>query len=236
MDYLEYDEIVRMRVSRICPNSTGTIKKQEEVLDPPGMTLVGFIKTKRNFNKLNEQLKIVSHGSRSAPNPHLTLLGLFSGNSEFPQGYENKIHQIISRFFNSRTINKFRIQFDQARPGRAYDIERNPMPLISDGTIFARACPCDYETQRFQMLSKELKTYIEQKLQGSFKLNLGRPYPTVWCTLGYFSQTLEVNPKIKRLFGEFKDVRKRVTISSLCLVRYENRKLPVNRLRIIKRY
>jgi len=104
INYLEYEEIVTMRISCICPNSSSTIEKQEEILDPPGMTLVGFIKTKRNFNRLSTQFKVINHGFRTAPNPHLTLLGLFLGNKKFDPEQENKVHEVISKFLKSREI------------------------------------------------------------------------------------------------------------------------------------
>ena len=174
--------------------------------------------------------------SGHAPNPHLTLLGLFDGNKEFSQIQEDKIHKTISKFFNSRTNKRFNIRFDQARPGRAYDIDWNPIPSISNGTVFARAYTCDYETQRFEALSRELKIYLDKRIDEPYKINSRRPYPTVWCTLGYFSQTFEVNFELKEIFEEFSNINRKATIRSFYLIRYKNRKLAKNNIRVIEQF
>lgn len=236
MPTLEYDEIVRMRISRVCPISTRMIEKQNEILDPAGMTLVGFIEIRKNFDALNKQLLLLRHGFISAPNPHLTLLGLFDGNKKFSQVVEDNFRNAIVEFFNSKAIKKFSIRFDQARPGRAYDIRYNPIPSISNGTVFARACPCDHEIQRFEALSRELIKFLDERIPEPYKTTFRRPYPTVWCKLGHFSQAFEINMETKQIFEEFKNINEKATIRSFHLIRYKNRKLPQDKIRVIEQF
>jgi len=90
--------------------------------------------------------------------------------------------------------------------------------------------------QRFEALSSELIKFLDERIPEPYKTTFRRPYPTVWCKLGHFSQAFEINMETKQIFEEFKNINEKATIRSFHLIRYKNRKLPQDKIRVIEQF
>jgi hypothetical protein len=84
-----------------------------------------------------------------------------------------------------------------------YDKDKKEIPMLSDGTVIAMANQENSYTQKFIKLGDDLAKHLEMELPRIFDPSFGRPYPTIWCTLGYFCHDdFEITEEVKHTFEE----------------------------------
>jgi hypothetical protein len=132
---------------------------------------------------------------------HTTLLG-------FPalhQTYYDAVIERISQFIEG-IQKEMLVKFDLIRLGTQY--EKNdalkPDPGISNGTLIAYGDP--YSNWAFSHCGNKLASFLID--DASLKIILGkdfrRKFPTVWCTMGYFTRDFKITGNMELLFNDYR--------------------------------
>jgi hypothetical protein len=132
---------------------------------------------------------------------HTTLLGFPS----IHQTYYDVVTERISEFFEGMQ-KEMLVKFDLIRLGTEY--EKNdvlkPDPGMSNGTLIAYG---DSASNRaFTTYGNKLASFLID--DASLKIILGkefrRKFPTVWCTMGYFTRDFMITSEIELLFNGYR--------------------------------
>jgi hypothetical protein len=236
-----YYSDIKTQFSKLCPNLSllgqdPTIVKQNKILNPPGITIVGHIIDSEAIPFNYAVSKILNSGRKFSPNKllHFTLLGLFDGRRKNTIVDASSIVQSSKAFIESKRIGRLTISFSLVRPGAFYDQGR-PRDGHSDGTIVAMA-DNDQESEKFNILKfnilgEYLACYLRSKFPSIFypfiEMKLKREHPTIWCILGYFHEKsdFEIDNKMLLMLDELRSFTATVTVSQLEVRSYTNRSL-----------
>jgi hypothetical protein len=122
----------------ICPDSSGTLQKQNTRFDPPGLTIVVYIshEDRRPFRQAIDTIRDSGYKFQAFEQLHFTILGLFAGDLQEPLD-RNKIQNLIDAidaFFMGKHIGSIDVDFDFLRPGIFVG-----RPGYGDGTVVTMA-------------------------------------------------------------------------------------------------
>lgn len=184
-----------------------TIIEQEQKREEK-MSLVLFFKNKERipFLRICRSLKENTRCFRYDENKkfHATLLG-------FPvikrEDYE-KIRQKIQQYCEEEEGERKNIKYDMVRLGTKYQ-DNNPLiPIngISNGTVIAIG---NNQSKDFTCYGDKLASFMlnDEKLKPILGRIFRRKFPTVWCTLGYYSKDSNVTADIENIFNEYRNLR-----------------------------
>ena len=128
------------------------------------------------------------------------------------------------------------IKFDKIRPGTYYKeyssnlstYNREPMWMLSDGTVFANGDMNISDTKEFRDVGIKLAHHLHMHLPAVYDKSFRPKFNTVWCTLGYFNcNDFIVDRTFEETFmGEkFANFRESTTVQELWIVKHERRTL-----------
>ena len=137
---------------------------------------------------------------------HTTLLG-------FPiieKVYYRTIKEKINEFCEKTREKKMTVKFDLVRLGTKYKHTGNltPVPNHSNGTVIAiGSCRSN---RRFTTFGNNLCSYLlkDKNLQKVLGKRFRRKFPTVWCTMGYYTKDLVIPKDLETLFNKYKKLNK----------------------------
>jgi len=186
---------------------TSKTKIDQEQKREEKISLVLFFKNKERipFLKICRRLKENTKSFQYDGNKkfHATLLG-------FPvikrENYE-KIREKIQEYCKEEGGERKNIKFDMVRLGTKYR-DNNPLiPVngISNGTVIAIA---NNQCNDFISYGDKLVSFMlsDEKLKSILGRHFRRKFPTVWCTLGYYSEDSNVSADIENIFNEYRNL------------------------------
>ena len=204
---------INITFTKICPDSSGTRKKQKE--EKKGISIVAFFSS-RDIEKIRKSIITKIHDLHYGFVPtrklHCTFLSLSTKETfqEPNDHYTELMNEQIEIFLSNRKKcqdhnHKIELNFDEVRPGTWYGQNRYPIPKASDGTVVAIGKPCIEGNNKFVKLAFELVEHFKVKLYPLFDSKFNRNFPTVWSTLGYFDhRDFKINEKFADTFDKFK--------------------------------
>ena len=230
---IKYIDKSNIHIENICPASSGTIAKQNEVKD--GLTIVTVLE-KDYSNKIQNIIDIIDNlGYNFIPTKrlHCTLLDLSSSSNLLGNKYnETLLIDAIPEFFNeiyNSEIN-FKLNFECIRPGTWYGLNQNPIPNASDGTVVLYGNYNDNGNKDFVDCGVNLAKVLRNKLPSIFE-KFDRNFPTIWVTLGYFNHKdfqYNKDKNFETIFNKFRQVNSElspINVKELRLVKYTKRSL-----------
>ena len=244
LEYKEKDfhnEQMNSQFICICPTSSNTVISQKKKIDPPGLTLVGFINQdifKNIFDHLERR-----YNFQKNIRPHITILGLFNGERKLNPYYEKVTIEKIEQFFQYKekyNIKEYKIKFKHLRPGTYYkpkikcnskcnkDVKEKsePMYMLSNGTVIAMGDMDKDDVKKFRQDSFSLANYLEKELAQIFDDTLQPKYDTVWCTLGYFdSYDFIIDDEFFNLFQKYKKIDMEFILQKIHICKYSSKSL-----------
>ena len=182
--------------------SQGTVIEQKK--RPERLSLVMFLEEKQSnylidicrlFHKNFEHFYFDNNKKF-----HTTLLG-------FPV-MEAESYDAITERINQFSLGKqleMNVRFDLIRLGTKYKNTNtlNPINRVSNGTVIAFGYIEDNDV--FTNFGNALATFLikDKKLRAILGENFRRRFPTVWCTMGYYTTDFEINNKLEILYSKF---------------------------------
>jgi hypothetical protein len=179
------------------------LKKNYKCLCHKGVTAVSFFNTEQEqltnyITKLEGLQKVFVPAKKS----HFTLLSLFDNKRKQDPFCRKLTLQTVEEFFDEYKPflgGTLQIKCDLIRPGSWYK-NSEEIFLVSNGTALLMADLEHPDTQKFLRVANVLERYLKEKLPNMFDQSFKRKFPTVWCTLGYFTRDFEVTPFVKTSF------------------------------------
>ena len=149
----------------------------------------------RNF-KINDPSFIFDEDKRF----HVTLLGF----PPIAPAYYDKIILKINEFIKIRQTN-LSVKLDLIRLGTKYEgmASLKPISGVSNGTVIAFGN--SNSNKKFNAYGNKLISFL--KRDGILNALLGdtfrRRFPTVWCTMGYYTRDFTITNKLESLFSKY---------------------------------
>ena len=202
---LEYKKF-GLRFYSICPKTSNTISKRETILDPYGVSIVGYFEDQQHkYDDVIKHLEDLGLGFVRVKKLHFTLLSLFDEKRKQNPFYLRSTITAVKKFFEeykSKLRGPLNIECNLIRPGSWYN-DMKEIRMLSDGTVVAMADLENSDTQKFARVGNVLARYLQEELPYIFDLSFGRKFPsTVWCTLGYFDHDdFEITENIRDSFN-----------------------------------
>jgi len=184
----------------------GTVEEQKK--RPERLSLVMFLEEKeRNyfsdicrFFRKNDEHFYFDNNKKF----HTTLLGFPIVEPEYYEVITERINQ-----FSLWEQPEMNVKFDMFRLGTKYQNKNtlNPISGVSNGTVIAFG---DYP------VNKELTTFgdtLSSFLAEDEYLNIAlgkkfrRRFPSVWCTMGYYTTDFKITNKLETLFSKYEDLK-----------------------------
>jgi len=203
---LEYKKF-GLRFYSICPKTSNTISKRETILDPYGVSIVGYFEDQQQkYDDVIKHLEDLGLGFVRVKKLHFTLLSLFDEKRKQNPFYLRSTITAVKKFFEgykSELSGPLNIKINLIRPGSWYNNDMKEIHMLSDGTVVAMADLEDSDTQKFTRVGNLLARYLQEELPYIFNLSFGRKFPSaVWCTLGYFDHDdFEITENIRDSFN-----------------------------------
>jgi hypothetical protein len=216
---LEYNKY-GLKFNCICPESSETIKKQETTHKPFGVSVIAFLEEQKViFDQIIGSIQCLGYYFKRVEDLHFTLLPLFD-NKRKQNPYSLRLtYEAIERFFNEyeHKTGPLNIDCNIVRPGSFYK-GKNEIPMLSDGTVIAMADQESSFTQMFIRVGNALAKHLQIQLPYIFDPSFGRPYTTMWCTLGYFCHDdFEITDEVRKTFEDINNNlstgRQKITIN-----------------------
>jgi hypothetical protein len=160
--------------------------------DPTKSELVNIC---RNF-KLNDPSFAFDENKRF----HVTLLGF----PPIAPGYYLKISEKIGEFIKI-SQSEFSIKLDHIRLGTKYEKKNtlNPITGTSNGTIIAFGnsnSNKDFNTYGNKLISFLIRgNHMNIQFGGTHR----RRFPTVWCTMGYYTRDFTITKNLESLISKY---------------------------------
>ena len=136
---------------------------------------------------------------------HITLLGFPVID---PLHYE-KITEKINKFIELIQTN-MEVNFNLIRLGTKYENRSTlkPVPGVSNGTIIALGC--SISNKKFINYGNKLTSYLlnDKNLSNMLGKRFRRRFPTVWCTIGYYTTDFVISEDLETLFSKYKKLNK----------------------------
>ena len=183
-------------------NSEGTVGEQKKRTER--LSLVKFLdyKQKRRFVEIcrllqKDDTRFCFNKSRKF---HSTLLGFPVMEPEYYNIVTEKINQ-----FSEEIPMEMNINFDVIRLGTKY--ERNnalkPINGISNGTIISYGDKI--RNEGFVTFGNNLASFLSNNkdLNPVLGKRFRRRFPTVWCTMGHYSEDFRISAKLEAIFHEY---------------------------------
>jgi hypothetical protein len=208
-----------------------TMREQQTKIEK--ISLVAFLNKEQRkfFVNICRRLKKNDKNFYQNKNLHATLFGF----GPVKKNDLERIQKKILQFSRKKRDGKITIIFDEIRPGTMY-FENNtlrPSHGLSNGTVIAIGDVvknedfCNYSNQLSSHLLKDKK--IESILGAKFR----RKFPTVWCTLGYYSKqkAFRIGNDLEHIFRQYNNLSSNDSsypISEISLVKskYKNLRYP----------
>jgi hypothetical protein len=208
-----------------------TMKEQQTKIEK--ISLVAFLNKEQRkfFVNICRRLKRNDRHFYQNKNLHATLFGFGPLHKNDYERFRKKIQQ----FSRKKRDGKITISFQVVRPGTLYFKNNTLRPShgMSNGTVIAigdvvkNEDLCNYSNQLSSFLLKD-KT-INSILGANFR----RKFPTVWCTLGYYSKqkAFRIGNDLEHIFKQYYNLNNndfRFPISEISLVKskYKNLRYP----------
>lgn len=225
LDYPKYG----LKFRWIFPEFSKTIIEQNRKLNPKGITTISFFNAEQE--KLANSIAKLRKLRREfipAEKLHFTLLSLFDDKRKQDRYNRKLTLDAIDKFFDEyKTFRSgpLEIKCDLIRPGSWYRNSEDIF-LVSNGTVVLMADLEHPDTQKFLRVASVLERYLKEKLPNVFDQSFKRKYPTMWCTLGYFTHDFEVTPFIKTRFPRLNTNRIiNIRINNIEVVDFEKKNL-----------
>jgi len=205
---------------RIDPAGKGTVAKQETPI-PAGLTVVADLDDDQKGPLVDAimALRGTQRPFRSSQQwLHLTVIGISSERNQlhFGVGGLRRIEDCLKGVLSSRRV--LSVRFDLVRPGYPDD------EGVSDGTVVAMVSKDD--SQAITDLAKEISDRLAEEVDGLSGNNRPKqPMKGVWVTLGYFSETFDIDVGAKRIFDDLKDFSHTIEVNKLDLVEFKYKSL-----------
>ena len=185
--------------------SRSTVEEQKK--RPERLSLVKFFDDKesnyffdicRIFQKNGENFNFENNKKF-----HTTLLG-------FPivdPKYYDAITERIDQFTMGKNI-EMNIKLDLVRLGTKYQNNStlNPVKGVSNGTVIGFG---DYlDNREFITFGDKLSSFLveDEYLNNVLGKKFRRRFPTIWCTMGYYTADFKVTAKLETLFSKYQDL------------------------------
>ena len=213
-----------LSVDTIC--SSGTTKQQQAKIEK--LSLVAFLNKdqRKIFGNICRRLKRNDSDFYQNKNLHITLFGFGPLAKKDHEPIRKKIQQFVSQ----NRIKKLNIKFESVRPGTMYSEGNTLRPLqkISNGTVIAVGDSS--QNEEFFKYCNQLNTFLlnDKNTMSILDNNFRRKFPTVWCTLGYYSkkQNFKIDATLENIFKQYNnlfiDLKFSVTEISLVKSKYKN--------------
>ena len=121
---------------------------------------------------------------------------------------EAESYDVISERINQFSLGKqleMNVRFDLIRLGTKYQNTNtlNPINRVSNGTVIAFGHIED--NNLFTNFGTALATFLmkDKKLKAILGESFRRRFPTVWCTMGYYTTDFKINNKLELLYSKF---------------------------------
>jgi hypothetical protein len=136
---------------------------------------------------------------------HITLLGFPVVNPLYYEKIREKINQFIEL-----TQTELEVNFNVIRLGTKYENKNTLKPVsgVSNGTIIAigRSISNKKLTNYGNMLTSFLLN--DKNLSDMLGKKFRRRFPTVWCTMGYYTTDFVIQKDLETLFNKYKNLNK----------------------------
>jgi hypothetical protein len=134
---------------------------------------------------------------------HTTLLGFPVVEPEYYDTIAEKIKQ-----YSERTQGEMNVKFDLIRLGTKYENNKTLKPVkgTSNGTIIAVGDTIN--NKGFTTLGNNLASFLsnDQDLNPVLGNRFRRRFPTVWCTMGYFTRDFMITSEVELLFNDYRNL------------------------------
>jgi len=134
---------------------------------------------------------------------HTTLLGFPVIDSSNYQAVREKIEQ----YSEGKEVAK-NIKFDLVRLGTKYEDGNSLKPVhgVSNGTIIGYGD--NPQNRHFTTFGNKLASFLleDEVLNSILGNKFRRRFPTVWCTMGYYTKDFKITIKLEKLFNEYKNL------------------------------
>jgi hypothetical protein len=183
-------------------SSQGTIQEQKRRTER--LSLVKFIDGYRRSEFVDICRKFKKNDSYFSFDEnkkfHITLLGFPS----ISPVYYDRITQKINEFIES-TQTELTVKFDLIRLGTKYENKDYLKPVYGDsnGTIISLGRSAS--NKRFTTYGNSLTSFLlrDKNLHSVLGKTFRRRFPTVWCTMGYYTRDFTITKTLESLFKKY---------------------------------
>ena len=219
-----------LSIDTIC--SSGTTKQQQAKIEK--LSLVAFLNKdqRKIFVNICRHLKRNDSDFYQNKNLHVTLFGFGSLGKKYHEPIRKKIQQFVSQ----NRIKKLNIKFESVRPGTMYSEGKTLRPLqkISNGTVIAVGDSS--QNEKFFKYCNQLNKFLlnDKNTMSILGNNFRRKFPTVWCTLGYYSkkQNFKIDATLENTFKQYNNlfIDLKFSVSEISLVKSKYKNLRYSKL------
>jgi hypothetical protein len=138
---------------------------------------------------------------------HVTLVGF----SPIASDYYDRITQKIDDFI-ALTQTDLNVRFDMIRLGTKYEKKDCLKPVygVSNGIVIAFGNSTS--NKKFNVYGNKLISFLirDRNLSTVMGKTFRRRFPTVWCTMGYYTRDFTITKKLEALFSKYDNLDKSI--------------------------